>query len=59
MEDSAEDMLEALSPASPLMSEGGAGEGIRRPSLPWRSQWCQRQIKFQRKAEEIWIVVNA
>ena len=57
--ETAQDRLEVLSPACPLMSEGGAGEGTRRPSLPRRLQWCQRQINSQRKLEEIWIVINS
>ena len=55
--ETAQDRLEVLSPACPLMSEGGAGEGTRQPSLPRRLQWCQRQINSQRKLEEIWIVI--
>ena len=57
--DDAEDGLEALPPACALKSGWDAGDGTRWLSLPRRLQWCQLQLKSQRKPEEIWIVINA
>ena len=44
--ETAQDRLEVLSPACPLMSEGGAGEGTRCISSPKAWQWCSRQTHF-------------